>query len=146
MKVTLFFIFCLLPSAFCFAAVDWNNPDAVVQAVIDVNPSLASLSAQIRAAKERVAPAGSLPNPMLMGGAQNEPVNLSYDFMTMYWVGASQTLVDGRKSSVMSDRPTSKRPRRRTRSSRPKTSPRCSSPSSRPHGPATKPGRYHRRT
>src|SRR6266851_374778 len=93
MKVTLFFIFCLLPSAFCFAAVDWNNPDAVVQAVIDVNPSLASLSAQIRAAKERVAPAGSLPNPMLMGGAQNEPVNLSYDFMTMYWVGASQTLV-----------------------------------------------------
>src|SRR6266851_3403876 len=93
MKVTLFFIFCLLPSAFCFAAVDWNNPDAVVQAVIDVNPSLASLSAQIRAAKERVVPAGSLPNPMLMGGAQNEPVNLSYDFMTMYWVGASQTLV-----------------------------------------------------
>ncbi|HEX9492893.1 MAG TPA: TolC family protein [Thermoanaerobaculia bacterium] len=93
MKVTLFFIFCLLPSAFCFAAVDWNNPDAVVQAVIDVNPSLASLSAQIRAARERVAPAGSLPNPMLMGGAQNEPVNLSYDFMTMYWVGASQTLV-----------------------------------------------------
>src|SRR5713226_8747444 len=92
MKVTLFFTFCLLPSAFCLA-VDWNNPDAVVQAAIDVNPSLASLSAQIRAAKERVAPAGSLPNPMLMGGAQNEPVNLSYDFMTMYWVGASQTLV-----------------------------------------------------
>src|SRR5713226_1532110 len=92
MKVTLFFTFCLLPSAFCLA-VDWNNPGAVVQAAIDVNPSLASLSAQIRAAKERVAPAGSLPNPMLMGGAQNEPVNLSYDFMTMYWVGASQTLV-----------------------------------------------------
>src|SRR6266852_4749847 len=74
-------------------AIDWNNPDAVVQAALDVSPSLASLSAQIRAAKERVAPAGSLPNPMLMGGAQNEPVNLSYDFMTMYWVGASQTLV-----------------------------------------------------
>jgi outer membrane protein TolC len=74
-------------------AVDWNNPDAVVQAAIDINPSLASLSAQIRAAKERVAPAGSLPNPMLMGGVQNEPVNLSYDFMTMYTVGASQTLV-----------------------------------------------------
>ena len=85
--------FCFLPSAVCLAAVDWNNPGAVVLAAIDVNPSLASLSAQIRAAKERVAPAGSLPNPMLMGGAQNEPVNLSYDFMTMYWVGASQTLV-----------------------------------------------------
>src|SRR6266849_415944 len=92
MKVILFFTFCFLPSAFCLA-VDWNNPDAVVQAANEVNPSLASLSAQIRAAKERVAPAGSLPNPMLMGGVQNEPVNLSYDFMTMYMVGASQTLV-----------------------------------------------------
>ncbi|MDQ6801557.1 MAG: TolC family protein [Acidobacteriota bacterium] len=74
-------------------AVDWNNPNAVVQAAIEVNPSLASLSAQFRAAKERVAAAGSLPNPMLMGGVQNEPVNLSRDFMTMYMVGASQALV-----------------------------------------------------
>src|SRR5713226_5611200 len=92
MKRVLFFTFCLLPSAFCLAA-DWNNPDAVVQEAIDVNPSLASLFAQIRAAKERVAPAGSLPNPMVMGGIQNKPVDFSHDFMTMYMVGASQTLV-----------------------------------------------------
>lgn len=75
-------------------AIDWSNPDTVVQAAIDVNPSLASLSAQIRAAKERVIPAGSLPNPMAMGGVQNQQVDLSIDrMMTMYWVGASQTLV-----------------------------------------------------
>nr|MDP9361739.1 TolC family protein [Acidobacteriota bacterium] len=95
MNHRLFFNFCLLLSAFCLPAraVDWNNPDSVVQTAVEVNPSLAALSAQIRAAQERVVPAGSLPNPMLMGGVQNRTVNLSYDFMTMYTVGASQTLV-----------------------------------------------------
>jgi outer membrane protein TolC len=74
-------------------AIDWNSPDAIVKAAIDLNPSLAALSAQIRAAQERVTPAGSQPNPMIMGGVQNQTVDLSYDFMTMYMVGASQTLV-----------------------------------------------------
>jgi cobalt-zinc-cadmium efflux system outer membrane protein len=74
-------------------AVDWSNPHSVVQAAIEASPSLAALSTQIRGAQERVAPAGSLPNPMVMGGVQNQKVNLSYDFMTMYMVGASQTLV-----------------------------------------------------
>src|SRR5207245_3749483 len=84
-------VIALAPPAIAF---DWNNPDAVVQAAIDVNPSLAGLSAQIRAAKERVIPAGSLPNPMAMGGVQNQQVDLSTDsMMTMYWIGASQTLV-----------------------------------------------------
>ncbi len=87
--------FCLLFSAFCVPAMalDWNNPDAVVKAAIDVNPSLAALSAQILEAQERVVPAGSLPNPMLMSGIQNKPIDLSHDFMTMYMVGASQTIV-----------------------------------------------------
>ncbi|MEA2489718.1 MAG: outer membrane protein heavy metal efflux system [Acidobacteriota bacterium] len=86
--------------AVCLAAataeaqpIDWNDPDAVVRAAFEANPSLAGLDAQIRAAEERVAPAGSLPNPMLMAGVQNAPINLSADFMTMYMVGASQTLV-----------------------------------------------------
>ena len=74
-------------------SIDWNDPDAVVRAAVDVNPSLASLTAQIQAAKERAASAGSLPNPMLMGGVQNQTLDLSYDFMTMYMVGASQTFV-----------------------------------------------------
>ncbi|HVT01762.1 MAG TPA: TolC family protein [Thermoanaerobaculia bacterium] len=74
-------------------AVDWNSPDSVAQTAIEMNPSLAGLTAQIRAAQQRVAPAGSQPNPMLMGGVQNQTIDLSYDFMTMYMVGASQTLV-----------------------------------------------------
>lgn len=75
------------------SSTDWNNPASVVQTAIDGNPSLAALATEARAAQERVAPAGSLPNPMLMGGVQNLPIDLSYDFMTMYMVGASQTLV-----------------------------------------------------
>jgi outer membrane protein, heavy metal efflux system len=82
-------------------AIDWTTPDAVVQAVIEVSPSLAALSAQIRAAEERVGPAGSLPNPMLTGGIQNQPVNLSYDSMTMYMAGASQTLVRKSKRDAL---------------------------------------------
>jgi outer membrane protein TolC len=89
---TILFAFALL-GAMPALAMDWTNPDSVVQNAIDVNPSLAALSAEIRAAQERVAPAGSLPNPMVMGGVDNGPVNFSYDFMTMYTVGVSQTLV-----------------------------------------------------
>lgn len=87
--------FCLLLSAFCspLLAVDWDDPESVVRAAVEANPSLAALSAQARAAQERVGAAGSLPNPMLMTGVQNQTVDLSYDFMTMYMVGASQTLV-----------------------------------------------------
>ncbi len=91
MQITVSFAVALV--AMPTLAVDWSKPDAVVQAAIEVNASLAALSAQIRAAEERVGPAGSLPNPMLTGGVQNQTVNLSYDSMTMYMVGASQTLV-----------------------------------------------------
>jgi len=74
--------------------IDWSDADAVVRAAIDANASLAALDARIRAAKERVAPAGSLPNPMLMGGVRDRQIDLSVDeMMTMYMVGASQTLV-----------------------------------------------------
>ena len=93
MKHVQILLFAVAFAATPALAVDWNNPDSVVQAAIDMNPSLGALSAQIRVAQERVAPAGSLPNPMLMGGAENQTVNLQYDFMTMYSVGISQTLV-----------------------------------------------------
>lgn len=89
---SIFFTAALLAAMPAFA-VDWTHAESVVRTAIDLNPSLAALSAQVRAAQERVAPAGSLPNPMLMGGVENGPVNFSYDFMTMYSVGASQTLV-----------------------------------------------------
>ena len=75
------------------SAIDWNDPPAVARAAADVSPSLAALKYQIAAARERITSAGSLPNPMVMGGVQNQQVDLSIDrMMTMYWAGASQTL------------------------------------------------------
>ena len=38
--------------------LDWSDPEAVVRAAVDAQPSLTGLAAQIRAAKERVAQAG----------------------------------------------------------------------------------------
>lgn len=73
--------------------LDWNHRDAVVEQAVRANASLTVLASQIDAARERVKPAGALPNPMLMGGVQNQQIDLSLDrMMTMYMVGASQTL------------------------------------------------------
>lgn len=74
--------------------IDWSHPDAVVRAAVDAHPALTALSADVRAAKERVTRAGSLPNPMLMAGIRDQQIDLTRDeMMTMYMVGASQTLV-----------------------------------------------------
>src|SRR5438132_8816904 len=75
------------------SAIDWNDPPAVARAAADVSPSLVAIRYQVAAARERIIPAGSLPNPRVMGGVQNQQVDLSIDrMMTMYWAGASQTL------------------------------------------------------
>jgi cobalt-zinc-cadmium efflux system outer membrane protein len=76
------------------AGIDFNDPDALVAAAIEAHPSLTRLRAEAAAARERVAPAGALPNPMVMAGVQNKQVDLRDDeMMTMYMLGASQTLV-----------------------------------------------------
>ena len=83
----------LLPVAAHSKTVDWNDPQSVVRAAVEASPALASLRSQIAAARERVVVAGSLPNPMVMAGVQNQQIDLSIDRqMTMYMVGASQTL------------------------------------------------------
>ena len=74
--------------------IDWGDPDTVVSAAVHAHPALTALSAEVRAAKERVIRAGSLPNPMLMAGIQDQQIDLTRDeMMTMYMVGASQRLV-----------------------------------------------------
>lgn len=84
-------------------AVDWQSPQSVSQAAAEVSPSLLALKSQIAAARERVTTAGSLPNPMLMAGVQDQQIDLSIDrMMTMYMVGASQTLM--RKSRRVAQR------------------------------------------
>ncbi|HUP61938.1 MAG TPA: TolC family protein [Thermoanaerobaculia bacterium] len=88
------FIWLLLLAQPLFAT-DFNDPQSLVDAAIASHPTLARLRAEVAAARERVAPAGALPNPMLMAGVQNKQVDLLRDdeMMTMYMAGASQTFV-----------------------------------------------------
>lgn len=84
----------LLLTAFPAVALDFQDPAAVVAAATQASPTLARLRAEAGAARERLAPAASLPNPMLMAGVQNKQVDLRDDeMMTMYMVGISQRLV-----------------------------------------------------
>jgi outer membrane protein, heavy metal efflux system len=75
------------------AAIDWNDPRSVVEAAITASPSLREIDANLAAARARQRGAGAMPDPMLMSGIQNKPIDLSHDFMTMYTIAASQTIV-----------------------------------------------------
>lgn len=75
-------------------ALEFNDPRALVSRAVEESPTLARVRAEIAAARERIAPAESLPNPMLMAGVQNKQIDLRDDeMMTMYMIGASQTLL-----------------------------------------------------
>src|SRR2546423_12704615 len=76
------------------SALDWSDPRSVVEAALAASPSLREIDAQLAAAHARERGAGTLPNPMLMAGVQNQQIDLSRDpMMTMYMAGASQTFV-----------------------------------------------------
>jgi outer membrane protein, heavy metal efflux system len=89
----------LLACAFAMAlttttawAVDWTSVQSVVDAAVANNPTIHRLQSELAAARERVAPAGAQPNPMLMAGLKDKQIDLRDDaMMTMYMVGASQT-------------------------------------------------------
>ncbi len=84
----------LLLLALPAAALDFNDPRALVAAALETHPTLARMRAEAAAARERIAPASALPNPMLMAGLRDKQVDLRDDeMMTMYMVGISQTLV-----------------------------------------------------
>src|SRR5439155_14734090 len=75
-------------------ALDWNDPRSVVAAALAASPSLRETDAELAAARARERGAGTLPNPMLMAGVQNQQIDLSRDpMMTMYMAGASQTFI-----------------------------------------------------
>lgn len=87
------FFFLLLIARPVFA-IDFNDPRALVADALEKHPALTRLRAEAAAAREAIAPAESLPNPMLMSGVQNKQVDLRDDeMMTMYMVGASQRLI-----------------------------------------------------
>ena len=79
-------------------AIDFNDPRAVAAAAVESHPTLTRMRAEAAAARERIEPASSLPNPMLMAGVQNKQIDLRNDeMMTMYMVGISQTMVRPQK-------------------------------------------------
>jgi outer membrane protein, heavy metal efflux system len=79
-------------------AIDWNDPHSVVEAALTASPSLREIDAQLAVARAQLRGAGALPNPMLMGGVQDQQIDLTRDpMMTMYVVGASQTFVRGER-------------------------------------------------
>jgi outer membrane protein len=80
------------------AAVDWNDLRSVTAAALENNPTLLRLQSEVDAARERIAPAASQPNPMFMTGVQDKQIDFSDDeMMTMYMVGATQTFAGGAK-------------------------------------------------
>ena len=84
------------------SALDWNDPPATVAAAVAESPTIARLQSELTAARERIAPAGSLPNPMAMAGVNNKEIDLSDDpMMTMYMVGAQQTFTSGARRRAM---------------------------------------------
>ncbi|HKR65418.1 MAG TPA: TolC family protein [Thermoanaerobaculia bacterium] len=83
----------LLTSTVSGQAMDWHNAEAVADAALERHPALATLAARIDAAEERTRAAGAYPNPMVMAGVQDQQIDLTRDeMMTMYMVGASQTI------------------------------------------------------
>ncbi|MGZ4809355.1 MAG: TolC family protein [Thermoanaerobaculia bacterium] len=94
--------FLLFAAPWASAQLDWNDPNAVARAAGDANPSLLVIKADIAAARERVTTAASLPNPMLMAGVENQQTDLTLDrMMTMYKVGASQTITRPSRRSAL---------------------------------------------
>ncbi len=82
--------------------IDWTRPEPVVAAAVNASPILKRTASEVEAARERVTSAGSLPNPMVMGGVQNQQIDLSIDrMMTMYMVGVSQTLTRGDRRNAL---------------------------------------------
>lgn len=74
-------------------AIDWNDPRSLVEAALANSPTLGRLESEAAAARERIKPATAQPNPMLMTGIDNKMIDGRDDeMMTMYVVGASQTI------------------------------------------------------
>jgi outer membrane protein TolC len=82
-----------LTSALSGQVIDWHNSEAVAREALERHPGLASIALRTDAAQERTRAAGAYPNPMIMAGIQDQQIDLTRDeMMTMYMVGASQTI------------------------------------------------------
>ena len=73
---------------------DRTSVDSLVALALEVNPSVHAALRAVEAARARIGPAGTLPDPMLTAGIMNLPVSDPGfdDFMTMNTVGVGQRL------------------------------------------------------
>lgn len=76
------------------AAGGSDSLDSLVAWAVATSPMVRTAAARAEAARQRIAPAGSRPDPMLMLGVQNFPLSEPGfgDFMTMKMIGAAQTI------------------------------------------------------
>lgn len=68
--------------------------DSLIARAIAVSPAIRTAEARVRAARARVSPAGTRPDPTLMVGVLNLPIShpsFSADGMTMKMIGIAQT-------------------------------------------------------
>lgn len=83
----------LSSSTLAAQSIDWHNAEAVAGAAVRHHPAVSDLNSQIAATRERARSLSAYPNPMVMAGVEDLQTNLSNDeMMTMYMVGASQTI------------------------------------------------------
>ncbi|MDA8086019.1 MAG: TolC family protein, partial [Nitrospiraceae bacterium] len=96
MKITILLTSAVFFAAFCVPArADGTlSLSALLKEAREKNPGLSAVKYKYRAALARVPQAGALPDPMLMTGIQNLPVNsfeFDEDMMTSKMIGISQT-------------------------------------------------------
>lgn len=66
--------------------------DSLVVTALSANPAIRAAAERVGAARARVQPAGTLPDPMAGVGIMNLPLGMSYDDMTMNVVSIGQQL------------------------------------------------------
>ena len=69
--------------------------DSLVTQALEANPAILAAAARVDAARARISPAGTLPDPTLMAGLVNVPVahpSFTADGMTMKMVGIAQNI------------------------------------------------------
>lgn len=91
--------FCLAGRSQTASAQQTTDIDSLVHHAIEVNPAIRAAAARVDAASQRVAPAGTWPDPMLMLGAMNVPLRrqapanaMPPDAMQMTVAGLGQTV------------------------------------------------------
>ena len=110
-------LFAVLVVPFNFPAIAAGDPDGRPLTLLDAvrladaeSPAIMARRAAAESAEQAIAPAGALPDPQLLAGVDNLPVNgsdpfsLTHDFMTMRKIGVMQEVPRGEKRELRSER------------------------------------------